>query len=173
MKFQSSLSLLLTLGFAAKNVLADPTHQIVAAFNNLIFFDNEQISNPTFVQDFTDASTYALAAGVVTTTNNGQDLTFENVHANALDVFLNIGFRLDSSPTLVSPDLGICVPSLTIGEIVGSIYAKLGAPDSQELGELLQANNADVFFGPIESTVVARFKEQENETKVVQAWCEE
>ncbi len=144
MKFLSSLSLLLTLGFAAKNVLADPTHQIVAAFNNLIFFDNEQISNPTFVQDFTDASTYALAAGAVIPINNGQELTFENVHANARDVFSSIGFRLDSSPTVVSPDPGVCVPSRTIGDIVGSIYTKLGGPDSQELGELLQGNNADV-----------------------------
>ena len=125
-------------------VAADPTHQISAAYNNLIFFDNEQIASPTFVQDFTDASTFAIAGGISLARENGQALTWDNIYANARDVFTNIGFLLESGPTVLSPEDGFCVPCLTIGEAVGSVYAKLGGLDSQELGELLEAKNADV-----------------------------
>lgn len=140
----SLISTLFTLGFATKLAAADPTHQIVAAFNNLIFYDNEQISDPTFVDDFVNASTFALAAGASISTENNLPTTWENVYLNARDVFQNIGFVLETGPEVVSPELGLCAPCLTVGEVVGSIYDKLGGPDSQELGELLQSNNADV-----------------------------
>ena len=136
----SATILLATIAGAA----ADPTHQVSAAYNNLIFFDNEQIVSPTFVQDFTDASTFAIAGGISLARENGQALTWENLYDNARDVFTNIGFLLESGPTVLSPEDGFCVPCLTVGEAVGSVYAKMGGPDSQELGELLQANNADV-----------------------------
>ena len=136
----STTILLATIAGAA----ADPTHQISAAYNNLIFFDNEQIASPTFVQDFIDASTFALAGGISLAKENGQELTWENIYAHARDIFTNIGFLLESGPTVLSPEDGFCVPCLTIGEAMGSVYAKMGGPDSQELGELLQANNADV-----------------------------
>ena len=60
----------------ATGVAADPTHQISASYNNLIFFDNEQISSPTFVQDFTDASTFAIAGGIAQAREDGSTDTF-------------------------------------------------------------------------------------------------
>ena len=130
----------------ATGVAADPTHQISASYNNLIFFDNEQISSPTFVQDFTDASTFAIAGGIAQAREDGSTdtVSWDAVYATAREAFSNIGFVLESGPTIMSPEDGFCAPCLTIGEVVGSVYAKKGGPDSQELGELLQANNADV-----------------------------
>ena len=83
-----------------------------------------------------------VSGGISLAKENGQELTWENIYAHASDIFTNIGFLLESGPTVLSPEDGFCVPCLTIGEAVGSIYAKMGGPDSQELGELLQANNA-------------------------------
>ena len=130
----------------ATGVAADPTHQISGSYNNLIFFDNEQISSPTFVQDFTDASTFAIAGGIAQAREDGSTDTFswDAIYATAGEVFSNIGFVLESGPTIMSPEDGFCASGLTISEVVGSVYAKKGGPDSQELGELLQANNADV-----------------------------
>ena len=154
MKFSSIFQLTATTAVLLSSSQADPTHQISSSYNTLFFYDTGATSTGAAVEDNTN---FITNTNFVNDIINSTTLAWGNALHDVGDDNLNWDYLLEKSETVLSNTGWILEGTSktaemtcsmkedsTVQEILASVYKTLGGPDSQELGELLQANNQAV-----------------------------
>ena len=111
----------------------------IASTYNVFFFYDSLISNPTFVADVVNVTTFSIAAEAkkIEDDHNSNPL-FDKVFDDSVEFFENVGFILQDTSHVDNRLLcAVLDDTNTFPEFIASAYTHFDGIDAQELGTLM------------------------------------